>query len=293
MAGSIFFLGSPGSGKSTARRFVREIIHNMGWDILTADDYEILLDMFVKEMESEQRRFATCEHGGFEILDMSAADEALMTLVEKIRNMQMQNANDLLRRVMFLIEFSRPDYLAALSMLDESFLRNAYFICIHADLSTCLQRNRARVERKEHGDDDHFVPEQIVDEYHQDMHKVAEKIKLCYQLQAEHILVIDSTEPYEHFARKIADFTRDVLEEERSHLDLKRLQMLQRKYSNHDAISVISGDTAENPCVTTEGKVPATQPTNISERDTEGIPKVASAHSPTPVEKNQLFAPMW
>ena len=249
--------------------------------------------MFKQEKSSDRCRFASASFGGFEIRQESAANDGLKKLAQEVYDLERNYI--LTQQMLLLIEFSRPDYLAALSVFNKKLVSGSYFICIQADLPTCLQRNLARVQNGVSNGDNHYVPEQIIRAYYQDMYAVAEQIKSYYHLMNEQVLVIDSTKPFVQCRQAINDFALSILKREQHNWQLRQIQSHSSANKLSDATLVyrINGDTTENPRITTEGGIPVVPQADVSERDTEGMPKIASVQSPTPLEKNQLFAPMW
>lgn len=66
---------------------------------------------------------------------------------------------------LIIVEFSRDDYARALKEFFPQFLPNAFFLFIEAEVSTCKQRIKDRVEHPQ-TPDDHYVSEYIFNTYY-------------------------------------------------------------------------------------------------------------------------------
>src|SRR6266700_2647817 len=170
MAVKIFILGLPGSGKSTVVRYISKYardnaafvkstgnknreVHSLSWlkklvRFLTTfkeqsnkqwstthiTDYDILYQMF---QEDTQGQFEPADFGGFDIIDLSAFDVALKSLEQQV-NEYISTAKS---TEIILIEFSRNDYQRAFQQFSHaSFLKDAYFLYLDANIETCKRR---------------------------------------------------------------------------------------------------------------------------------------------------------
>ncbi len=166
MSIKLFILGRPGSGKSTAYRRIKEFVIDryFGWTTSRYNDYEILYEMFKFEKlflgESNKKKlFSAREYDGFDVVDFKVLDVSLKKL-EKIVREKMSDKDELI-----IIEFARQDYDEALNLFSSSFLKDAYFLFIEADLQTCIQRVKHRVNNPP-SLDNHFVSEYIFNKYY-------------------------------------------------------------------------------------------------------------------------------
>ncbi len=165
----LFILGRPGSGKSTAYHHIHEYmeLRYQHWSISRYIDYEFLYAMYLREklfpVNNSPKQFRSTEFGGFDVLDFSVLDTALKKLEKQVRQNHYPLKDELI-----VIEFARDDYKKALSQFSPSFLKDAYFLYINADLQTCIQRVKNRVTGSSTIDnqDNHFVSEHILTKYY-------------------------------------------------------------------------------------------------------------------------------
>jgi adenylate kinase family enzyme len=136
VAVKIFILGRPGSGKTTAACRIAELAETRGYSSIHVNDYEILYQMF--KADTEYRRFRPTAHNGFDVCDFSVLDIALSEVEKRV---QADNSSEKI----ITIEFARDDYSKALRVFNRSFLRDAYFLFIDAEIDICLQRIHERV----------------------------------------------------------------------------------------------------------------------------------------------------
>jgi hypothetical protein len=160
MPAYVFVLGRAGSGKSAATRHMKEQMKEQGWVTNRITDYDILYSMFLAEKGPDQK-FRPTEHGGFDVLNFSVLDDALVT-VQKRAKAKLAESD----RAFVTIEFARNDYNQAWPIFDPAFLWGAYFLFIDANHDIC----KARIHRRIHEDptnlDNHFVSDLILDEYY-------------------------------------------------------------------------------------------------------------------------------
>jgi thymidylate kinase len=202
MAVKLFVLGLPGSGKSTVVRYTMMHIRDKGWETNHFNDYGILQDMFLADRE--QKQFKPADHGGFDIIDLSAFDVALKSLEQQV-NEHISTAKS---QEIILIEFSRNDYQRAFQQFSHpSFLNDAYFLYLDANIETCKRRIRERITHPTTSDD-HFVSEYIFGAYyHGDNGRCLSNIlERDYMLDKQRVLVIDNDCSLEATSKKIVLF---------------------------------------------------------------------------------------
>lgn len=155
MSVTIFVLGRPGSGKSSSARRIKKLMLRRNCRVERINDYKILQDMSKRDFI----RFAKIGYGGFNVIDWSVFDIALIE-EERMAEISASSAE------VFIIEFARSDYYEALKKFNKLFLQNAYFLFLDADIDTCIKRIRNRVKNKSTSDD-YFVSEDILRSYYQ------------------------------------------------------------------------------------------------------------------------------
>lgn len=169
MSIKLFILGRPGSGKSTACRcvakFLRQQEQYKGWSTAHYKDYSILYEMFRYEKlflnPKKPKQFeATKEHNGFDVLDFTVLDTALVKLEKKARERSSDKKEEVI-----IIEFARQDYAEAFKQFSPSFLKDSYFLFIEADVATCLERVKERTINPS-TEDDFFVSDLIITKYY-------------------------------------------------------------------------------------------------------------------------------
>jgi len=129
------------------------------WSVTRIRDYEILQRMF--RHDTEKKKFRLADHGGFDVVDFSVLDSALVEVENQVRShMPAMKENELV-----IIEFARSDYKTGLEPFSSEFLQNAHILFIDADVETCVQRIHRRVT--DHlAVDNHFVSDHILRGYY-------------------------------------------------------------------------------------------------------------------------------
>lgn len=187
MAVKLFVLGLPGSGKSTVTRYITTYLKNRDWKSTRFNDHVILHNMFLADTEHKQ--FKPAEEGGFDVLDFTVIDTALQRL-EKEVNQYLANAK---QEEIILIEFARNDYLRAFKQFSATFLQDAYFLYLEAEIDTCKQRIRNRINNPIYKDDFN-VSEYIFETYyHKDNGKdLSDILERTYKLDKQRVNVIEN-----------------------------------------------------------------------------------------------------
>ncbi|HSW88558.1 MAG TPA: hypothetical protein VLG12_05345 [Candidatus Saccharimonadales bacterium] len=142
----IFLLGRPGSGKSTASRYLVKIFKNKKLEIERINDFPLLKEMFLADRE--QKRFVPTEEGGFNATDFAVFDEVLQDIESNVSRKIYGDIS------FFTIEFARTNYKEALQQFSKDFLStDSYVLFLDAGMETCLYRVRERVAHPKTADD--------------------------------------------------------------------------------------------------------------------------------------------
>ena len=164
MSIKLFILGRPGSGKTTAFHHIEEYLRlkYKNWSITRYNDYDILQEMFRREnlLLFKKRQFEAKEPDGFDVLDFSVLDKALVRLEKDVRARSSWQKDEII-----IIEFARQDYRQALDLFSASFLEDAYFLFLDADPNICVQRVKNRITTPP-TPDNYFVSEKIITGYY-------------------------------------------------------------------------------------------------------------------------------
>ncbi|GHO53965.1 hypothetical protein [Ktedonobacter robiniae] len=177
----VFVLGRPGSGKTTAMRRIHEVAHQWGVKTTRVKDYDVLYEMFLGDERELQGRFRRTDFAGFDVLDMTVFDDVLKKMGKSMQSLSSSVSFETNERVekIITIEFARDDYQHALKNFDKTFLQDAYFFFVEADLETCMRRIRQRITFPMDGerpvDDCHFISDYIMQTYY---HKDCEEYVL-------------------------------------------------------------------------------------------------------------------
>lgn len=167
----VFVLGRSGSGKTTAIRRIHEIAHQWGVKTTRVKDYDVLYEMFLVDERKQQGRFRRTDFAGFDVLDRTVFDDVLEKIGRSIQGLSSSLASEKNGQIekIITIEFARDNYKHALKKFDKTFLQDAYFFFVEADLDTCMSRIHQRITFLINGerpiDDCHFVSDYIMQTY--------------------------------------------------------------------------------------------------------------------------------
>ncbi|TMC15630.1 MAG: hypothetical protein E6J34_21585 [Chloroflexi bacterium] len=202
MAIKIFVLGRPGSGKSTAARYLKRLLQQQEVHVVHFNDYDILQEMFLADIHHQ--KFRPTEHNGFDALDFSVLDDALQELELRVREVETMTG-------VITIEFARDDYARALRLFSPAFLRGAYLLFIDTDLETCLHRVLERVKRAASADDHPSLSEDLFRCYY----AYENRLYMSYYARGEFALqqveVVDNAGSLDDFISTIKQFSEAVL----------------------------------------------------------------------------------
>ncbi len=205
MGATVFVLGRPGSGKSTAAHYLTELAQRRNFSPLFLQDYDILYKMFIEGSE----KFRPTDCGGFDVLDYSVLDSALRQLERSVQASLAFGRTDIA-----VIEFARDDYHAASSLFSPTFLRESYFFFIDSDLEECIRRVRERVTDPPLPDN-HFVSEHIMRTYYggNDWEYMAHRFKQEFGIRKE-VVVTRNGGPLEMLLDEVSDFAEIIFKRE-------------------------------------------------------------------------------
>ncbi len=206
MSAKVFVLGRPGSGKSTAARRVKQLLTQKGWSARHVNDYEILRKMFLAD--TQRVKFKPTEHNGFDAIDLTVMDIALQE-VETEAGSYLSSVD------LVTIEFARNDYRKALGQFTASFLKDAYFLFLDADIETCLRRVHERVANSNSIDDHPSFSDAIFRSYYQSENGAY--MATCLQREFgihKQVKVINNTGPLDNFMHRIEQVVDEIFIQE-------------------------------------------------------------------------------
>jgi hypothetical protein len=217
----VFALGRPGSGKSIAAHRLAESAWNEDLLAIRLGDYEILQREAWQEEHSgagaltnRQRRYRLTPHGGFDVLDFTVLDEALLKLKQKIddRDKLARLANNDLQLV--ILEFARNNYKHAFEVLGLDALKDAFFLYVNADVEECIKRINERTLHPT-SSDDHHVSEHILRTYYKedDGCEIQSYLTNVCRIPTERIIIADNNCTPSEFAVQIATISEMILKE--------------------------------------------------------------------------------
>jgi len=218
----LFILGLPGSGKSSAARYIRTYIakHSNNWSTERKNDYTILHRMCYVEKDA---RMHPTEYDGFDVLEHSAFNSALKRLNSEVLEEHEGSGNE---NQLTTIEFSRNDYNIALEEFFLEFLtrfhKSIYFLFIETDISVCKERIQERVSKPlcNRSADDHPVSDFIFETYYRrdEQHycdSVVKRLQQRFYVPDSHIQVILNSELTDKdFQEKVGMFVVGILSDE-------------------------------------------------------------------------------
>ncbi len=218
MAIKIFLLGRPGSGKSTAARYIDIMTRECGWSSMHINDYEFLHRMY--QSDTYYQRFKPSVYGGFDVLDFSVLDVALQSVEEKACRYAPFS------KKLLLLEFARDNYQSALKQFQPTFLKDAYFLFFEANIDMCVQRVYQRSSNPA-SCNDHFISEQMIRSYYREDNKPYMTYKLLadYGISDKRVRVINNMGSRKEFKAQIKNFVYTIMKH--STEELQTFQTLQ------------------------------------------------------------------
>ncbi len=155
----VFMFGRPGCGKSAVYRELEKVLveKKLAKTFERVDDFPKLWNKFITddklEKEGKKRIYSRpTDDGGYKVTNNNVWNDILKDVNEDILK---KNVGD--GHIIF-IEFSRSNYIEALSNFSEKITKNSLVIYIDVNFEICWQRNVARHEAAlAAGGDDHLV----------------------------------------------------------------------------------------------------------------------------------------
>jgi adenylate kinase family enzyme len=155
----VFLFGRPGCGKSAVYRELekRLIDENLAKTFQRVDDFPKLWGKFLEDdklvKEGKERIYSrTTDDGGYKVVNNDVWNEILKEVNADVLDIDKGEEH------LVFIEFSRSNYIEALSNFSEKILDKCIVIYIDVAFEICWERNVARHEAAlEKGGDDHLV----------------------------------------------------------------------------------------------------------------------------------------
>jgi adenylate kinase family enzyme len=220
MAVKLFIVGLPGSGKSEVARNIDK--HAKGkfwpgsdnrWRAKRFNDYPILDEM--SKDETEGKFFRRLEPRGFNVLEIEAFDIALQRMEQRITN-YISSAK---KEEIILIEFARNDYWRAFRQFNKSFLQDAYFIYLGAEVEVCKQRICDRAGEPMYPDDDYPVSDYIFEKYYHsdDRRALSSILQDVFGVDTQRVLMLNNNYSLEAALKEIEPFIDFIINRETAH----------------------------------------------------------------------------
>lgn len=207
----VFVLGRPGTGKSTAARFLMQVVRTYGWSIRHIDDYGILYSMYKADRIGRFRK-AAIDLEGFDVLDFNVFDEALAAMKQQV-DVALTRALDRMKLV--IIEFARGTYKTPFEQFGRDFLQEGHFLLLDSDIDTCMARIEHRAHYPVYGSD-HFMSREAMEaQFSSDaIPATRAMLKTEYGIDAKRIRVIYNLFSEEVFLSEVYQFIERVIRQE-------------------------------------------------------------------------------
>jgi thymidylate kinase len=207
MAVKLFLLGLPGSGKSTAARYITTYAKDWQWLTTRFNDYVILQEMFCNDTEGKQ--FKPSCHGAFDVIDLTVFDTGLKRLEQQVNS----NLSSSVPEEIILIEFARSDYQKAFGLFSYEFLQDAYFLYLDTEIDACKVRIHDRITNPT-CDDDYNVSEYIFSAYYykNNGQYLPEILERDYGVDKQRIVVIENNRTLQEVSPEINSVIDFIIE---------------------------------------------------------------------------------
>ncbi len=224
MAIKIFLLGRPGSGKSTAARYIEAMAQEYGWSSIHINDYEFLQAMY--QLDMHYQKFRPSVYGGFDVLDFSVLDQALQSVEAKACQYIY------ISKKLLLLEFARDNYQDALKQFQPTFLKDAYFLFFEANIDMCVRRVYERSSNPT-SCDDHFISEEMIRSYYHEDNRpyLTYNLLADYGISDKKVRVINNVGSRMEFKAQVKSFVETILEQDKEDLaEFRPLQDVEETY---------------------------------------------------------------
>jgi hypothetical protein len=211
----LFVLGRPGSGKSTVAHFIEKLANREQWSSTVIGDYKVLHGMFLREQnrpDYNHKLFRPSEYGGFDVQDFSVLDTALQ-LVQHKATESIRKCESFTPKLM-IIEFARDNYIHALEQFEPTYLKDAHFLFLDAEINTCIERIYRRAMRP-NSEDDGFVSEKIVTGYYgqETSLEAISYLQKAFDLNEQHVKFVESIGSRDEFLHDcIGEYARSLMQ---------------------------------------------------------------------------------
>jgi len=175
------------------------------------NDFNILKEMYEEEKKLDRFLFfRPIDNDGFDVVDFNVLDITLDKVKSLAKKYTTSANHDLV-----IIEFARDDYSVALQRFDPTFLSDAYFLFLDADLDTCVKRV---YERTAHPvtPDDNFVSDQMIRNYYylDNRPYMTTNFAADYDLDNRQLKIFENTGALEDFNDMVVNFIEFILDQE-------------------------------------------------------------------------------
>ena len=247
MAVKLFIVGLPGSGKSEVARNIGDYTRKKGWATKRFNDYRILNAMF---RYNKQGWFKPAQPRGFNVVDITAFDFALSRLERKIARYN-SSINASMEEIV-LIEFARNDYWRAFKQFNPSFLKDAYFIYLGAEVGICKKRINDRVAEQKYPVDDYPVSDYIFEKYYygDDGWDLTSNFRNIFGINEKRLLIHNNNSSLEETMKKIVPFIDGIIK-----IESVRFSAIQKQTDHSEMFSVHETEESSNSIESSEPNI--------------------------------------
>lgn len=203
MGVTIFVIGRPGSGKTTAVDYITSLAKSHQKSVFVINDYNILHQMSL--LDTKHLRFISTDFDGFDVIDFLVLDEVLQNIEHDV---SLKNSCDLVT-----IEFARNEYSRPLSLFSNDFVKKSFFLYLDVDTETCLRRIHERVFNSNKIGDHPSLSDNKFREYYGANSKqyITTAFKTDYALEDKQVVIIQNDGTKEEFLQEIEQYCKDII----------------------------------------------------------------------------------